>query len=223
MRTRETLAARDPARSLRAEIAEGLRYVLGHPLLRPIALTTATANLFSGVLAAVSVLFLARELGLPPAVIGLVLAAGSAGGVVGALTAGQWIRRLGQGRTVVTALLVGPVALVLPLTTAGAGLAWFALGMAAVAYGGVVYNVAQVSFRQAVTPDHLLGRMNASIRFLVWGVIPLGGLLGGALGELIGLRATLLVTAVGMVLSPVWVIASPLRRLRDFPRDVPQP
>ena len=173
-------------------------------------------------LAAVSVLFLARELGQPPAVIGLVLAAGSAGGLVGALTAGQWIRRLGQGRTVVTALLVGPVALVLPLTTAGAGLAWFALGMAAVAYGGVVYNVAQVSFRQAITPDHLLGRMNASIRFLVWGVIPLGGLLGGALGELIGLRATLLVTAVGMVLSPVWVIASPLRRLRDLPADVPQ-
>jgi MFS family permease len=223
MRTREAIPARDPARSLRAEMAEGLRYVLGHPLLRPIALTTGTGNLFSGVLAAVSVLFLARELGQPPAVIGLVLAAGSVGGLVGALTAGQWIRGLGQGRTVVTALLVtGPVALVLPLTTAGAGLAWFALGMAAVAYGGVVYNVAQVSFRQAVTPDHLLGRMNASIRFLVWGTIPIGGLLGGALGELIGLRATLLVTAVGMVLSPVWVIASPLRRLRDLPADVPQ-
>jgi MFS family permease len=222
MRTRETLPARDQARSLRAEMAEGIRYVLGHPLLRPIALTTGTGNLFSGVLAAVSVLFLARELDQPPAVIGLVLAAGSAGGLVGALTAGQWIRRLGQGRTVVTALLVGPVALVLPLTTAGAGLAWFALGMAAVAYGGVVYNVAQVSFRQSVCPDHLLGRMNASIRFLVWGTIPIGGLLGGALGELIGLRATLLVTAVGMVLSPVWVIASPLRRLRDLPADVPQ-
>jgi MFS family permease len=218
MRTREAVPTRDPDRSLRADVAQGLRYVLGHPLLRPITLCTGTANLFSGVLAAVSVLFLAREVGQPPAVIGLVLAAGSAGGVLGALTAGRWIRGLGQGRTVVTALLVtGPVALALPLTTPGAGLAWFALGMAAVAYGGVVYNVAQVSFRQAVTPDRLLGRMNASIRFLVWGTIPLGGLLGGALGELIGLRATLLVTAVGMALSPVWVLASPLRRLRDLP------
>jgi MFS family permease len=223
MRTREAVPARDPARSLRADMAQGLRYVLGHPLLRPITLCTGTANLFSGVLAAVSVLFLARELSQPPAVIGLVLAAGSAGGLVGALTAGQWIRGLGQGRTVVTALLVtGPVALVLPLTTPGAGLAWFALGTAAVAYGGVVYNVAQVSFRQSVTPDRLLGRMNASIRFLVWGTIPLGGLLGGALGELIGLRATLLVTAVGLVLSPVWVVASPLRRLRDLPAEVAQ-
>jgi MFS family permease len=218
MRTQEAVPARDPDRSLRADIAQGLRYVLGHPLLRAITLCTGTANLFGGVLAAVSVLFLARELGQPPAVIGLVLAAGSAGGVLGALTAGRWIRRLGQGRTVVISLLVtGPVALVLPLTTPGAGLAWFALGTAAVAYGGVVYNVAQVSFRQSVTPDHLLGRMNASIRFLVWGTIPIGGLLGGALGELAGLRATLLITAVGIVLSPVWVVASPLRRLRDLP------
>jgi MFS family permease len=223
MRTREAVPAREPARSLRAEMAEGMRYVLGHPLLRPITLCTGTANLFGGVLAAVSVLFLARELGQPPAVIGLVLAAGSAGGVLGALTSGRWIRGLGQGRTVVTSLLVtGPVALVLPLTAPGAGLAWFALGTAAVAYGGVVYNVAQVSFRQAVTPDRLLGRMNASIRFLVWGTIPIGGMLGGALGELLGLRATLLITAVGMVLSPVWVVASPLRRLRDLPDAVPQ-
>ncbi|MHA6620838.1 MFS transporter [Pseudonocardia sp. DLS-67] len=221
MRTPEAVPARDPARSMRADMAQGLRYVLGHPLLRPITLCTGTANLFGGVLAAVSVLFLARELGQPPAVIGLVLAAGSAAGLLGAVTASRWIRRLGQGRTVVTSLLVtGPIALVLPLTAPGAGLAWFALGTGAIAYGGVVYNVAQVSFRQAVTPDHLLGRMNASIRFLVWGTIPLGGLLGGALGELLGLRATLLVTAVGMVLSPVWVLASPLRHLRDLPAAV---
>ncbi|OLT08226.1 MFS transporter [Pseudonocardia sp. CNS-004] len=218
MRTRETVPAPDPARSLRAEMGEGLRHVVCHPLLRPIALCTGTANLFGGVLAAVSVLFLARELGQPPAIVGLVLAAGSVGGLVGAVTAGLWIRSIGQGRTVVIALLVtGPVAFVLPLATAGPGLAWFAVGTGTVAYGGVVYNVAQVSFRQAVTPDHLLGRMNASIRFLVWGTIPFGGLLGGALGELIGLRATLLVTAVGLALCPLWLIASPLRRLRDLP------
>jgi MFS family permease len=218
MRTREVVAARDPVRSLRGDMAEGLRYVLGHPLLRPIALCTGSANLSTGVLSAVSVLFLARELGQPPAVIGLVLAAGSAAGVLGALSAGRWIRLLGQGRTIVLVpLATGPPALVLPLTTQGAGLAWFAVGMAAVGYGGVVYNVAQVSFRQSVCPDRLLSRMNASIRFLVWGTIPFGGLLGGALGELVGLRVTLLVAALGLVLCPVWVLASPLRRLRDLP------
>ena len=220
MRTREPVAERDPGRSLRSDMAEGLRYVLGHPLLRPIALCTGTANLFVGVLSAASVLFLARELGQPPAVVGLVLAAGSLSGVLGALSAGRWIRLLGQGRTIVAVpLTTGPLALALPLATQGAGLAWFAVGMAAVGYGGVAYNVAQVSFRQSVCPDRLLSRMNASIRFLVWGTIPFGGLLGGALGELVGLRATLLVTAVGLVLCPVWVLASPLRRLRDLPAD----
>jgi MFS family permease len=223
MRTREDVPSRDPARSLRADMAEGLRFVLRHPLLRPIALCTGTANLFGGVLAAVSVLFLARDLGQPPAVIGLVLAGGSAGGLLGAVTAGAWIRRLGQGRTVLTAPTVtAPAALVLPLTTAGAGLAWYAAGTAAVAYGVVVYNVAQVSFRQSVCPEHLLGRMNASIRFLVWGTIPLGGLLGGALGGWLGLRATLLVMALGIVLAPLWLLASPLRRLRDLPAADPQ-
>jgi MFS family permease len=220
MRTVEVVATRDPARSLRADMAEGLRFVLGHPLLRPIAACTGTANLFGGVLSAVSVLFLAREIGLPAGVVGLVLAAGSVGGVLAAVTAGGWIRRFGQGRTLVSALLVtGPITLVLPLTTAGAGLAWFAVGTFAVAYGGVVYNVAQVSFRQSVCPDRLLGRMNASIRFLVWGTIPLGGLLGGAMGELLGLRATLLVAGAGFVLAPLWLVASPLRRLRDLPAD----
>jgi MFS family permease len=224
MRTVEVVATRDPARSLRADMAEGLRFVLGHPLLRPIAACTGTANLFGGVLSAVSVLFLAREIGLPAGVVGLVLAAGSVGGVLAAVTAGHWIRRFGQARTLVSALLMtGPITLVLPLTTAGAGLAWFALGMFAVAYGGVVYNVAQVSFRQSVCPDRLLGRMNASIRFLVWGTIPIGGLLGGAMGELLGLRATLLVAGAGFVLAPLWLVASPLRRLRDLPTEAVPP
>ena len=77
--------------------------------------------------------------------------------------------------------------------------------------------MAQVSFRQAVCPDGLLGRMNASVRFLVWGAMPIGGLLGGGLGELVGARGTLLVAGIGTVLAPLWLLCSPLRRLRDLP------
>ncbi len=220
MRGPEPVPEPAPGRPLRTDMIEGLRYVLGHPLLRPIVVCTGTANLFGGVLTAVSVLFLARELALPAGVIGLVLAAGSVGGVVGALTAGAWIRRFGQGRVLVTVLpAAGPLMVLLPLGGTGAGLVWFATALFAVSYGGVVYNVAQVSFRQSICPDRLLGRMNASIRFLVWGTLPLGGLLGGVLGELIGLRATLLVTAVGLAAAPVWLVAAPLRRLRDLPSD----
>ena len=205
-------------RRLRTEMAEGLRYVLGHPLLRPITLCTGTANLFLGVLGAVGTLFLARELALDAGVIGLVLAAGGMGGVLGAVSASSWARRFGQGRVLVAALLATtPPTVLIPLTGPGPRLACYAVGLFAFSYGGVVYNVAQVSFRQAVCPDTLLARMNASIRFLVWGTIPLGGLLGGALGQWLGLRATLLVAVVGSALAPGWLLASPLRRLRDLP------
>jgi MFS family permease len=213
MRGHEEVPARS-GRSLRAEIGEGLRYVLGHRLLRAITACTGTANLFGGAMMAVQVIYLATELDLPAGAVGLVLSAAGAAGVAGALTAGWWIRRFGQARVVVGALLVtGPPVL---LVASGSPVL-FAVALAAEGYGGVLYNVAQVSFRQSICPDRLLGRMNASIRFLVWGTIPLGGLLGGALGELLGLRVTLLVAAIGIVLAPAWVLFSPLRRLRDLP------
>ncbi|HZG89203.1 MAG TPA: MFS transporter [Pseudonocardia sp.] len=217
MRGPEAVADRS-GRPLQAEIAEGLRYVLGHPLLRPITACTATANLFNGVFLAVEVLYLTRVLGLSAGVIGLVLAVGMTGGLVGALTGAWWIRRFGQGRVVLWSLLaVGPPSLLAAL----GGPVWFAVGTFALAHGAVVYNVAQVSFRQSVCPGRLLGRMNASIRFLVWGTLPIGGLLGGALAELIGVRSTVVVALLGMMIAPVWLVASPLRALRDLPADVP--
>jgi MFS family permease len=217
MRVRETVGERT-GRSLRADMAEGLRYVLRHPLLRPITACTGTANLFSGVALAVEVLYLTRVLGLTAAVIGVVLAVGMVGGVLGAVTGGWWIRRAGQGRTVVWALLVtGPPMLLMAVP----GPVWFALGVFAMSYGSVVYNVAQVSFRQSVCPDRLLGRMNASIRFLVWGTIPLGGLLGGGLAEWLGIWLTLVVSVLGTIAAPLWLVASPLRRLRDLPTGDP--
>jgi hypothetical protein len=217
MRSAEVVA--EPSgRSLRSEIAEGLRYVLGHPLLRPITACTATANLFNGAFLAVEVLYLTRVLELSAGVIGVVLAVGMTGGILGALTGAWWIRRFGQGRVVLWSLLAaGPPSLLAVLGDP----VWFAAGTFALAHGAVVYNVAQVSFRQAVCPGRLLGRMNASIRFLVWGTLPLGGLLGGALGELLGVRPTLVVALVGMMTAPLWLVASPLRALRDMPADVP--
>jgi hypothetical protein len=79
--------------------------------------------------------------------------------------------------------------------------------------GGVIYNVNQVSLRQAVTPDRLLGRMNATMRFLVWGTIPIGALIGGQLGEQIGLRPTLVVGALGQSAAMLWLLFSPVRGL----------
>lgn len=218
-RIRRREPAPDPTgTTVRAEIVEGLRYVLGHRLLRPIVLCTGTANLAGGTLLAVLVLFLVRDLGLDASLVGLVLAAPGLGGLAGALTATWWSRRFGAAGAIVLPLLcTTPPMLLLPVAGPGPLVLLAVVALFAENYGGVVYNVAQVSFRQAICPDRLLGRMNASIRFLVWGTIPLGGLLGGALGEVLGTRATLLVAAVGMLLAPAWVLFSPLRGMRDLP------
>ena len=217
IRTTEPAPARTGT-TVRAEIVEGLRFVVGHRLLRPIVLCTASSNLAGGIGLAVLVLFLVDDLGLPEVGVGAAVAAVGVGGLAGALTAGAWTRRLGQARTIVVSLLVTtPLVLLIPLGGPGPLILLTAVGLFADGYGGVVYNVAQVSFRQAICPDRLLGRMNAGVRFLVWGTIPVGGLIGGGLGELLGPRGALLVACCAQLLSLLPLLLSPLRRLRDLP------
>ena len=209
-----------PGRNLRADIAEGLRFVLRHPLLRAITAATATCNLFGSIDTAMQVLFLRRELNLGAGTVGMLLAAAGLGGVLGALTATWWSRRFGQARTIwLIMVLTQPLLLLVPLTQRDWRLALYVVGMLSMTYGAVVYNVAQVSFRQAICPDRLLGRMNASVRFLVWGTMPVGGLLGGLLGQWLGVRPTLWVAAVGGMSGVLWLVISPLRRLRDLPDE----
>jgi len=104
------------------------------------------------------------------------------------------------------------------VTFPGPGVACFGVAAFVTSLGSVVYNVNQASFRQLLCPPRLLGRMNATVRFIVWGTIPLGGLLGGVLGGWLGDRAAIWVAAVGVTLAPAWLLVSPLRRLRDTPR-----
>ncbi|MFD9741147.1 MFS transporter [Umezawaea sp. NPDC059074] len=202
--------------SLRTDIAEGLRFVIGNRSLRAIVGCTGTSNLFAGLEMAVLILFLIRDIGLSEGVVGVLLSAGGVGGVLGAVSANWWNRRLGQTRVIWLSMLVTqPFGLLLPLVADGWRVGLAMLGVAIAACGATVYNVSQVSFRQTVCPDHLLGRMNASIRFLVWGTIPLGGLVGGVLGGWVGLRTTLWIGMTGQVLAVLWVLLSPLRTTRD--------
>jgi predicted MFS family arabinose efflux permease len=220
IRSHEPEPARRRDSRLRSDVAEGLRFVFGNRTLRSVTACTASGNLAGGAFTAVEVLFLSRVLGLPASGVGAMLAAGGLGGVLGALTASGWMRRVGQARAVwLVPLLTWPAQLLVPLAAPGWRLGLAALGLAAVGYGIVVYNVAQVSYRQAICPDRLLGRMNASVRFVVWGTLPIGGLLGGALGEWIGVRATVWATSVGLALTVLWVVCSPLRTLRDIPDE----
>ncbi len=203
-------------------IGEGVRFVFGNALLRAIAATTATANLFSGIAAAVEIIFLVREVHASPGVIGLLFTMGGIGGVVGAFAAGPIARRFGGARATIIGIAASVGALLIPLTVSGAGLLYFGFGMLMVGFSATVYNVNQVSFRQRLCPDRLLGRMNATMRFVVWGVLPIGALIGGVLGAVLGLRTTLWVGALGQALAGTWLLASPMRDLRDFPDATPQ-
>ena len=191
--------------------------MFGNTLLRAIAATTATSNFFSGVAAAVEIVFLVREVHASPGVIGLLFTMGGIGGVLGALVAGPMARRFGGARATIIGIGGSIGALLIPFTMPGAGLLLFGFGTFAIGFSAVVYNVNQVSFRQRLCPDRLLGPMNATMRFVVWGVLPIGAILGGVLGSVLGLRPTLWIGAAGEAVAGVWLLASPMRDMRDFP------
>jgi MFS family permease len=214
-------AAKDA--SVWSELREGLAVVIGNPLLRSIAGCTATSNLFGNAMQAIYVLYVTRELGLQPAVIGLIYAISGPGALLGAVAAGALAKRFGLGATIMASIAVSElVNLLIPLA-GGPTLVATATLMAVAFVSGLtspIYNVNQVSLRQAITPDRLQGRMNASMRFIVWGTIPLGALLGGALGEALGIRPTIALMAVCGLAAPVWVLLSPVRQLRAQPVPV---
>lgn len=214
---------KDQRRTVWTEIGEGLGVVVGNPVLRSIAGCTSTFNLFNSLGWAVFVLFATRELGLEPGLLGVVLGIGSVGFLAGALLAQPAARHLGLGPAIVgSSFASGAGAFLIPLAGSLAPLA-IPLLVASQLLSGLgtpVYNVNQVSLRQTITPDHLQGRMNASMRFLVWGTMPIGSLLGGWLGDLVGLQATLVVAAAGQALAVLWVLLSPVRRLREQPEPV---
>nr|WP_297429472.1 MFS transporter [uncultured Actinotalea sp.] len=223
IRHEETLPRREDRRPLRTEIAEGLRFVVHQPLLRRIVACTSLSNLFGSIGGALMVIFALRVVGLDEAALGLVFSLSAVGGLLGAVAAERMARWVGEARIIPVSAVAGgltyalnPLALVLAdvvppaavLVLAGFGFSFWV----------VVYNVAQVSFRQRLCPPTLLGRMNASVRFIVWGTMPIGGLLGGWLGTAAGVEASLWVAAVGMTLAALPVVLSPLRTLTALPR-----
>ncbi|MBO0788533.1 MAG: MFS transporter [Actinobacteria bacterium] len=212
IRVAEPPPDRSAARHLGREIAEGLRFVLGHRVLRLNALCGTLAMLSETGLLAVQPLFLVHELGLRPGWYGVVLAAAASGGLAGSLAAYRVIGRLGTARSLwLPATLAAPLILLAPLAAPGWRISLYPLGIALSWAGWSIQNVAQVSYRQAVTPEHLLGRMNATVRFLMWGAMPLGGLLGGILGSVAGVHVTVGICAVGMMLAVVPLLAPAVR------------
>ena len=207
--------AREP---LRRQIGEGLRFVLGNPHLRAIAGATSSSNLFSNMIWGVLPVFLYRELGLSAATAGVIFGFGAIGTLLGALVANQVARRVGLGAAIVGSIaLDGPAWILLAMAPQGAPIPWLMVAFALGGLSGVVYNINQVSFRQAICPVEIQGRMNATMRFLVWGTIPIGSILGGVVASVVGVPNAIWIGALGSCLPFLFVLLSPVRALQTMP------
>ena len=223
IRKQEEAPPRAERRSLRSELGEGLRYVFRHPYQRTMVVMTALSNFFGQVVFSILLVYAVRELDLSAGTIGIALAIGNLGTLASALTAKRIGDRLGVGRTILLAsCLFGPGTLLIAFAPQAYALPLIVLSMIVIGFGGILYNVTAISLIQAITPDRILGRANASRRFVVWGVVPLGGFTGGALASTIGLRETMVVGALGGLLTIVPILFSPLRSVGKMSDLEPQ-
>ncbi len=205
-------------RALGGEIREGLGYVLHHRVLRMIAGSTATSNFFSSMTMAVYLLYAVRERHYSAGVIGLVFTLGNIGALVAAVFTERITRVLRLGPAIMIGMLVSCGAgLLIGLAPTEHALIYFVIAWLLFGFGGTLYNIDQVSLRQAITPPRMLGRMNASMRFMVWGTMPFGSLAGAVLGSRIGLRPTLIVAGIGGLFAVGWVLTRPVLSLKEIP------
>ncbi len=205
---------------LRREIGEGLRLIGGNPYLRTIAAIAGTQYLCMEVTGANYVLFITNELGVEPLVQGLLYAFGGVSSFLGSLVAAHLTQRFGLGRVLAGALVLGGLgSLLTPLATGPMAIVIaFLVAQQLLGDGALtVVFINQVSLRQAITPDALQGRMNATIRFIGWTAMVAGALLGGLLGSTLGSRPTLSLGALGIALAALWLAGSPLAALRTIP------
>lgn len=204
--------------TLMSQIRDGLRVIFSNAFLRAIMWCGTMHNFFSRMIDALFVLYASRELALSPAMVGVVMAFGGPGALVGSLLVSRLTKRFGIGRTLVFAqVLTGISRLLIPLAGGSVPATIAVLASSEFLWGLArpMFNITQISLRQSITPDHMLGRMNASIRFVMWSVTPFGALLGGVLGGYIGLQATMLLAATGVLGATAWMYFSPVRTLKE--------
>jgi MFS family permease len=203
------------SKSIWSDLIEGLRLVFKNPLLRSLAVSAAIFNLFGNFVGAMYAIYIIRQIGAPPIFLGLLIATGGLSALLGALIAERIIHRFGLGRTIGIGLFMyGVTGLLIPLA---GGSITFALMLLFLSQflGDVsvsIYFIADVSLRQTLVPSNQLGRTNASMQFLSQGVAPLGALLAGILGATIGLRFTILIGVLGVMLAGALLILSTVRK-----------
>jgi MFS family permease len=202
------------------EAREGLSALLKDPLLRSLVIASTASNVVFAVHTTLRVLYATRDLGLEPALLGLVFGLGGVGGLPAAFMAGRAARRFGLGPTIVaTEVLIGLGGLCFPLAGGPEPVVVgvLALGMLLVSLGAMTYVITVGSLRQSVTPHRLQGRVSASARFISRSAIPVGAIAGGLLGEWLGLRLTFGIASAGSLLIALYLFLSPIGPLREPP------
>jgi MFS family permease len=205
------------------EIREGLDVIFSSRVLWSIAGCTGTTNFFIGILTSIFVFYMSRDLNLTPAQIGLIFVMGAPGALASSLIAARLTQRFGLGPTIIASSLASGLTGLLILAARGQGLrviGLLALQGFLMGFCVTLYDINQVSLRQTITPDRLLGRMNASMRFLVWGTLPLGALASSAFSTLFGVFPTLVIGVLGSLFPWLWVFFSPVRHLRALPDSI---
>ena len=199
------------------ELTGGFRLVFAHPILRPIALRAAWTSFFWGFYAALYVLYCLDDLKFTPLILGFVVTIGGFSSLIGSAVIPTLTRRFQPGTILIGATLVqGFSNLLIPLAPGPGWLAILCMGSAQL-LGDIsfpIYNVQELTIRQWLAPEDVLGRVNGTMQFLFRGILPLGAIVGGALAQNVGVRRTIFASAIGILLSSLWLILSPVRKLK---------
>jgi MFS family permease len=217
---RKARSGGDPAPDFFGEMREGLQVVLGNRYLRMIAGSTATSNLGTNMVGAVMAIFALRTLHFTTTEFGVVGSIGALGFLAGVIVVTRFTARVGLGRILALSITMPGAFVFLPLALLGYPFLVIAAVTFVVGLSVPAYNINQISLRQAITPDRLQGRMNATMRVIVWGTIPLGSLLGGLLGNDVGVVDTIYVGGAIAALAGAWIVIGPVLKLKRQPEPV---
>jgi MFS family permease len=213
----DTAVDQDQEAGFLERIRAGVRYVRRDEIVGPLTLAATALNFTGAGVIAIGAVFLARTLDLSPLAIGALLAADGVGGVLGAAVATPLVARVGSARTVLLTMVTAPAsALLVPLAHRGPALAFWVLGNLGLAASTVTFSIVARVHRQRSVPPALLPRVMATVRFVSWGVAPIGALVAGGLGELLGVRPALAIVCGTLLLGLLPVLGSPIRTRRDL-------